>query len=134
MKVFAKFLVVSVVVAVVAGCASDIVYIPEVPAHVQAKLMDYDKQPGNKAFVLAVDPSGVYSFGYEYGQDSLKEAVRIATEKCEAGRDAHRVAGKGYIYALNDEVVYEKMIRTNNMEDSVDTVSEEQSDTAPAAE
>jgi hypothetical protein len=126
MKVFVKFLLVSVVVAVVAGCASDIIYIPKVPAQVQAKLMDYDKQPGNKAFVLAVDPSGIYSFGYEYGQDSLKEAVRIATEKCEAGRGAHRVASKGYIYALNDDVVYEKMIRTDNMED--------QGDTAPAAE
>jgi hypothetical protein len=130
MKVFAKFLFVSVVVALVAGCASDTVYIPKVPPHAQAKLLDYYKQPGNKVFVLAVDPSGDYAFGYDYGKSTLKEAAKVATEKCDANRESHRISAKIYIYALNDTVVYEDMIRQANQSDESDGMEAQQEEVA----
>lgn len=111
MKVFARFLVVSTVVALLAGCTSNSVYVPKVPAQAQAKLLDYFQQPDNKVFVIAIDPGGDFAFGYDYGKATLKQAAKVAVEKCDAQRRAHGVVAKPYIYALNDEVVFEDMIR-----------------------
>lgn len=110
MKVFARFLSVSVVAVLMAGCASDFPYVPKIPPHAQAKLLDYHKQPNNKVFVIAIDPSGDYAFGYDFGKATLKEAAKVAVEKCDANREAHRIVAKPYIYAINDKVVYEEMI------------------------
>ena len=71
MKGFAKLLFASVVVSMVAGCASDVIFIPKVPPHAQAKLLGYYAQPDNKVFVLAVDPSGDYAFGYDVGKEKI---------------------------------------------------------------
>ena len=111
MKVLVRFLFVSVSAAVIAGCASDTVYVPQVPPPVQAKLLDYYNQPDNKVFVLAVDPGGSFAFGYDYGKKTLKEAAKVAAKKCAASCEANGVLAKPYIYALNDKVVYEEMIR-----------------------
>ena len=110
MKVFGKFLAVSVGLVVVAGCASNMVYVPTVPAKVQAQLIDYFEQPDNKVFVLAVDPGGEYAFGFDQGKSTLKEAAKVAVEMCDANRKAHGIFAKPYIYAINDKVVYEEMI------------------------
>jgi hypothetical protein len=130
MKVFAKFLFVSVVISMVAGCASDVVYIPKVPQAAQAKLLDYKAQPGNKVFILAVDPGGDFAFGYDYGKATLKEAVEVATKKCDVNREAHRISAKPYIYALNDVVVYEDMIRRDNQMTEVDEMEVQPADAA----
>jgi hypothetical protein len=98
-------------VAVFAGCASDVVYVPKIPSHAQAKLLDYFEQPDNKVFVIAIDPGGDYSFGYDYGKATLKEAAKVAVEKCDANRESHGIVAKSYIYAINNKVVYEEMIR-----------------------
>ena len=111
MKTFVRFLSVFVIVAVVAGCASDTAYIPKIPALAQAKLLDYFEQPDNKAFIIAIDPNGDYAFGYDYGRSTLRAAVKVAIKKCDAGRKNRGVAARPYIYALNDRVVYEGMIR-----------------------
>ncbi len=111
MKFFIKFLCVSVVITMITGCASDVVYIPKIPPRAQATLLDYYEQPDNKVFVIAIDPSGDFAFGYDYGKSTLKEAAKIAVEKCDANRDAHGIISKTYIYAINDKVVYEEMIR-----------------------
>jgi hypothetical protein len=111
MKVFAKFLFVSVFAALLAGCASDMVYVPKIPPHAQAQLLDYYEQPDNKVFVIAVDPGGDYAFGYDYGKATLKEAAKTAAEKCDANRESHGIVAKPYIYAINNKVVYEEMIR-----------------------
>lgn len=111
MKVFTRFLFVSVVVAIVAGCASNIVYIPKIPPQAQAKLLDYFEQPGNKVFIIAIDPSGDYAFGYDYGKPTLKAAAKVAVEKCDASREIQGIVARPYIYALNNRVVYEDMIR-----------------------
>jgi len=111
MKVFAKFLTVSVGLAVIAGCASNSVYVPRVPTKVQAQLLDYFEQPNNKVFVLAVDPSGQYAYGFDQGKSTLKEAAKVAVEMCDANRKFYGIFAKPYIYAINDKVVYEEMIR-----------------------
>ncbi len=111
MKVFTKFLSASVLVAMLAGCASDAVYVPKIPPHAQAKLLDYFEQPDNKVFIIAIDPSGNYAFGYDYGKPTLKEAAKVAIEKCDASRESSGIIARPYIYALNDKVVYEEMIK-----------------------
>ncbi len=111
MKVFVRFLFASVLMAVLAGCASDVAYVPKIPPHAQAKLLDYFEQPDNKVFIIAVDPSGNYAFGYDYGKPTLKEAAKVAVEKCDASRESSGIIARPYIYALNDKVVYEEMIK-----------------------
>ncbi|VGO21484.1 hypothetical protein [Pontiella sulfatireligans] len=126
MKSLAKVLSVSVVLAVVAGCASnDVVYIPKVPTPAEAKLLDYFDQPNNKVFLLAVDPSGDFSFGYDYGKATVKEALKVATEKCDANREAHGIVAKPYIYAINDDVVYEEMIMKDHQRKKEKVVQDE---------
>ncbi len=110
MKVFAKILGVSALLALMAGCASS-VYVPRIPQGAQAHLLDYHKQPDNKVFVIAIDAGGDYAFGYDYGKPTTKEAAKAAVEKCDANRKASGVVAKPYIYAVNDKVVYETMIR-----------------------
>ena len=111
MKVFVKFLSVSIVGVLLAGCASDVAYVPQIPQRAQAKLMDFFDHPDNKVFVIAVDPGGDFAFGYDYGKSTLKEAAKVAVEKCDASREAHGIFAKPYIYAINDKVVYEEMIQ-----------------------
>lgn len=111
MKVLAKILCVSTIVAVIAGCSTKTVYIPRIPPQAQAKLLDYYEQPDNKVFVIAVDPSGDFAFGYDYGKSTLKEAAKTAVEKCDANRDAQGIIAKTFIYAINNKVVYKDMIR-----------------------
>ena len=111
MKVLAKILFISTIVALVAGCATDVVYVPKLPTHAQAKFLDYLEQPDNKVFVVAIDPGGDYAFGYDYGKPTLKEAAKVAVEKCDANREAHGIVAKSYIYAINNKVVFEEMIR-----------------------
>lgn len=111
MKAVAKFFCVGVAVAFISGCASDVVYVPKIPQQAHAKLLDYYDQPDNKVFVIAIDPSGDYAFGYDYGKSTLKEAAQVAVEQCKANSEAMGVLSKPYIYAINNKVVYEEMIR-----------------------
>ncbi|MCF7817727.1 MAG: hypothetical protein K9M54_07580 [Kiritimatiellales bacterium] len=140
MKVFARFLSVSAVVALMAGCASNVVYVPKIPPHAQAKLLDYYQQPNNKVFVIAIDPSGDYAFGYDFGKATLKEAAKVAVEKCDANREEHGIIAKPYIYAINDKVVYEEMIMKANQKQKDVSMDAQQDEVAnkeagnPAAE
>lgn len=111
MKVFVKFLSVSIIGVLLAGCASDVAYVPQIPPHAQAKLLDYYEQPENKVFVIAIDPGGDYAFGYDYGKPTLREAAKVAVEKCDASRESSGIIAAPYIYAINDKVVYEEMIQ-----------------------
>ena len=111
MKAILKGLCVGVIVAFIAGCASDFVYVPKIPPQAEAKLLDYFNQPDNKVFVIAIDPSGEYAFGYDYGKSTLKEGAKTALEKCQANRKSRGIMAKPYIYAINNKVVYKEMIR-----------------------
>lgn len=110
MKVWAKILCVATMSSVFVGCSSTHVYVPKIPPAAQAKLLDYAEQPDNKVFVIAIDPGGDFAFAYDYGKSTLKEAAKVAVEKCDASREAMGVVSKPYIYAINDKVVFEEMI------------------------
>jgi hypothetical protein len=116
MKVLAKVLCSATIVAVISGCASQSssVYVPPIPPAAQAKLLDYYEQPGNKVFIIAVDPGGEFAYAFDYGKSTLKEAAKVATEKCDASREASGIFARPYIYALNNKVVYEEMIKAAN--------------------
>lgn len=108
MKVLAKVFSVVAMASVVAGCASKSsdAYVPKIPQGAQTMLLDYFAQPDNKVFVIAVDPGGDFSAGYESGKYTLEEATEVAYERCEANREASGVIAGTYIYAINNEVVY----------------------------
>ncbi len=125
MKVLARVSFAFVVVALMAGCAgNNVVYVPKIPVPVEAKLLDYYKQPGNKVFAVAVDPSGQYAFGYDYGKSTLKEAATVALKKCNASREKYNIAAKAYIYAVNDKVVHENVIRKSFQQTNKSETSE----------
>ena len=111
MKMLAKFLCISTVVTLIAGCASDVVYIPRLPPHAQAQFLDYLEQPDNKVFVVAIEPGGDYAFGYDFGKSTLKEAAKVAVEKCDANRESQGILSKSYVYAINNKVVFEETVR-----------------------
>ena len=113
MKTLIKSIMVGLVVVFIAGCASDVVYVPQLPMAATKKLLEYEKLPPNKVFVVAIDPSGHYAYGYDSGKATLKEAAKIATMKCDLQREKYGVAGKTYIYAVNDQVVYGEMIKAS---------------------
>jgi len=104
-------------VAVIAGCVSDSVYVPELPMSVKKKLIEYKKLPSNKVFVVAIDPGGTYAYGYDGGKATLKEAAKIATLKCDKQRKKYGIVSKPYIYAINDKVVYHDMIKAGMKHD-----------------
>ncbi len=116
MKVLTRILSVVAILALVAGCASDGVYVPSLPTHAQALYMDYQSQPGNKVFVVAVDPNGDFAVGYEFGKATKKEAYQAALAECNANRAAYGVIGKAQVYAINDKVVYEESILKSQAE------------------
>jgi len=111
MKSFIKCLSIAVMGAVLAGCASDIVYVPPIPSDARGQLLDYFEQHEPKVFVIAIDSSGEYASGYAFGQASLKEAAKIAVEICDANCEIHAILAKPYIYAVNNKVVHTDMIR-----------------------
>lgn len=113
MKMLAKILSVGVLVAIISGCTSSGPYVPSLPPHAQALYKDYQSRPDNKVFVIAIDPSGDFAVGYDYGKATKKEAYKEALAKCETNRKAYSVFSKPNIYAINDEVVYEAAIRKN---------------------
>lgn len=128
MKVLAKIFCVVTLVSVIAGCASDSIFIPKLPPEAQAKLLDYYEQPDNKVFIIAIDPGGDFAYGYDYGKATLKEAAKVAVEKCDASRETIGVIARPYVYALNDKVVYEDMIRAAEKADSPEEEREAQAE------
>ena len=110
MKVFARVFVGLIISVLFAGCASN-TYVPKVPSKAMAHILDYSEKAGNKVFILAVDPDGKFAFGYDFGKATVKEAAKTAVEQCDASRKAFGIQSKPYVYAINDKVVYESMIR-----------------------
>jgi len=115
LKTLGSSLFVGVAVALLAGCASDEAIVPKIPTSAKAKMLDYNALPENKVFVLAVDPSGDYAFGYAAEKATIKEAAREATIKCDRNRRDHMIHAKPFVYAINDKVVWEEMVRKGHL-------------------
>jgi len=94
---------------VVCGCATtDKPYQTRIkpPDTFNTVFMRYKELPGEKVLVIAVDPGGHWSFGYDYGRGTLEEAAKTATLKCDKARNDHLVHTKAKLFAVNDKVVY----------------------------
>ena len=117
MKVLTKLMCVGVFVSLVAGCASDGLYVPDLPTHAQTLYMDYQKMPENKVFVVAIDPSGDFAVGMDSGRATKKEAYQAALAECNQNREAYGVLSPAYVYAINDKVVCEEAIKKSMAEE-----------------
>lgn len=111
MKMVVKGFIGALAVLAVAGCIG--VYVPPVPADMQTALNDYYKQPGHKVFVVATDANGDYTFAYDYGKASVKEAAEVATINCDEARKKMNVLSKPVVYAVDNKVVYKNLIHSN---------------------
>lgn len=107
MKSSIKIILLSVLLAVVCGCASG-KYETRIapPDSMNPVFMRYKELPGQKVFVVAVDPTGQWAFGYDHSRATLEEAALNAAAKCDAAREKHQVFSKARLFAVNDEVVY----------------------------
>ena len=111
MKSVIKSFCAMAVVSILAGCASNGVFVPKVPVKAQMKILEYNDLADNKVFILAVDPNGQFAYGSASGKATLKEAAAAAVEMCDGSRAAKGIVGKPYIYAINGKVVYKDMIQ-----------------------
>lgn len=111
MKLFVKFFIFAVILSAVCGCATSGVegeyetrLMP--PQDLNPIFMKYKELPGNKVFVVAVDPTGQWAFGYDHSRATLEEAAQNAAIKCDRAREKHQVFSKAKLFAVNDDVVY----------------------------
>jgi len=109
MKMFVKFALLSAILVAVYGCASQ-PYDARIrpPDAMNPVFLRYKELPGQKVFVVAVDPTGEWAFGYDHSRETLEEAAKNAARKCDLARKRHKVVTKAKLFAVNDEVVYNK--------------------------
>jgi len=110
MKFLFKLAVAAVLLGSVYGCASSgekqfETRLPP-PEKMNPVFLKYKNLPGEKIFVVAIDPVGRWAYGYDYGKDTLEEAARTAATKCDRARKKHKVFAKAKLFAVNDEIVY----------------------------
>lgn len=109
MKALIKIALLSALLSVVYGCASESsTYKTRLPPpdSFNPNFMAYQKLAGQKVMVIAVDPTGHWAFGYDHGKASLEEAAENATLKCEKSREKYYVFAKPRLFAINNEIVY----------------------------
>jgi hypothetical protein len=107
MKSLIKITLLSVLISTVYGCASsDFESRIAPPEALNPVFLRYKELPGQKVFVVAVDPTGQWAFGYDHSRATLEEAAQSAAVKCDVARKKHQVFATGKLFAVNDEVVY----------------------------
>jgi hypothetical protein len=108
MKMFVKLTFLSALLVVLFGCASSGSYETHLPPpeDMNPVFMRYKELPGQKVFVVAVDPNGRWAFGYDNGRATLTEAAQTAAIKCDQARKKFNILTKAQLFAINDEVVY----------------------------
>ncbi len=108
MKMFAKLAFLSVLLVTLFGCASSGIYETHLPPpeDMNPVFMRYKELPGQKVFVVAVDPNGRWAFGYDNGRETLAEAAQAAAVKCDEARKKFNILSKANLFAVNNEVVY----------------------------
>jgi len=108
MKALLKFALLTSILSLVYGCASMEDYEARLrpPDALNPIFLRYKELAGQKVFVVAVDPTGNWAFGYDHGRDTLEEAAQNAAVKCDKAREKYQVFNKAKLFAINDEVVY----------------------------
>lgn len=111
MKTLIKVSVLSVLMSMVFGCASTYDTFVPPPEEINQAFMEYQKLPGQKVFVVAIDPTGPYAFGFDAGRATLEEAGKNAAVTCDQHREKNQVLNTAKVFAINDEVVYYKNLK-----------------------
>jgi len=109
MKSLIKIVLLSALLSTVYGCASsgDKFESRIAPPEAMSPIfLRYKELPGQKVFVVAVDPTGQWAFGYDNNRATLEEAAQNAAIKCDKARLKHQVFTKAKLFAVNDEIVY----------------------------
>lgn len=107
MKALIKISILSILLSTVCGCTSGTYETRRPPPDAMNPIfMRYKELPGQKVFVVAVDPTGQWAFGYDHSRTNLQEAAQNAAVKCDKARKKHQVFAKAKLFAINDEVVY----------------------------
>ena len=107
MKNSIKIALLSALLATVYGCASGTYETRLAPPEAMNPVfLRYKELPGQKVFVVAVDPTGQWAFGYDHSRATLAEAAENAAVKCDKARDKFKVFSKAKLFAINDEIVY----------------------------
>lgn len=92
----------------ITGCAStgDFETRLRPPESINPVFMRYKQLPEPKVFVVAVDPTGQWAFGYDHSASSLEEAAKMAAIKCDSARKKYQVFATAKLFAINNDVVY----------------------------
>ncbi len=107
MKILIKISILSILLSTVCGCTSGTYETRRPPPDAMNPIfLRYKELPGQKVFVVAVDPTGQWAFGYDHSRTNLQEAAQNAAVKCDKARKKHQVFAKAKLFAINDEVVY----------------------------
>lgn len=111
MKKWIKLLIASVFLVSLFGCAtssSDEKYETRLrpPEDFNPTWLKYQKLPGEKVMVVAIDMGGNWAFGYDHDRTTLAEAAENAAIKCDKAREKHTVFTKAKLFAINNDIVY----------------------------
>lgn len=108
MKKLLMLVVLTASFAMITGCASTGDYETHLrpPEAMNPIFMRYKQLPEPKIFVVAVDPTGQWAFGYDHSAASLEEAARNAAIKCDTARKKHQVFSPARLFAVNNDIVY----------------------------
>ena len=108
MKKLLSLLLLSIVLSVVSGCATNGEYETRLPPPdaFNPVFLRYQELPGEKIMVVAIDLSGNWAFGYDHSRETLQDAAETAAIKCDKAREKHKVFNKAKLFAVNNEVVY----------------------------
>jgi hypothetical protein len=92
----------------VAGCAAGVDTIGiKLAEHTRFEILwdRYGRLPGNKAFALAGDPTGINAMGLVYGMGSGDAAREKALDYCEEQRLVRRIDAPCVLLAIDDNVL-----------------------------
>lgn len=107
MKALLKIAILSVLLSAVYGCVGGTYEARRPPPDaLNPVFLRYKELSGQKVFVIAVDPTGQWAFGYDHNRTNLQEAAQNAAVKCDKARKKHQVFAKAKLFAINNDIVY----------------------------
>lgn len=111
MKKLIRFALLSALLSIVYGCASDYNTFVGPSDEINKAFMEYKALPGQKVFVVAFDPNGPWAYGYADSCATIEEAAKAAAIACDKHRKENQVLNKAKVFAINNDIVYYKKLK-----------------------